>query len=173
MLIDFCYTGNIEITEANVYELIGAASKMEFEHIEQKCQRFLQEKLSVTNCLTIWTLVEPFINFNELVQSAIRTAQKNFNEVINHRQYLQIDVEHLLDFLKSDELNVYSEEEVFNALVKWVTYDENDRKRYVKELLSTIRFAYLKPEVIAVSIYTCICTTHHYSFLSTFSFYTK
>lgn len=147
ILIDFCYTGIIDITEDNVSALLEASARMNFDYVESKCGEFLIEKMNASNCLAIWTLVEPFINLKDIADMAMKIAEQNFMEAADGDQYLQIDGNHLLKLLKSDYLNVWSEEEVFNAFVKWVEYDVFARADQVIELLSAIRLPQLRARV--------------------------
>lgn len=146
-LIDFIYTGFIDINETNVFELLETATRIEFTHIEDTCVRFLRDKLNASNCLMTWTLTEPFANLKELTELALTFVEENFVEVTESHEFLLLDVIHLSTLLSSDDLNVYSEEEVFNALSKWVSYDRDNRQCNVKNLLSTIRSSQLKLKV--------------------------
>lgn len=152
-LIDFCYTGYIDINETNVMELMETASRTEFTLIEDACACFLRQKLNVLNCLMTWISIEPFINLKRLTGMALKMVEENFVEVAETQEFLLLDVGHLSTLLKSDGLNVYSEEEVFNALSKWVNYDQENRKCNVKYLLETIRFSQLKMKVINAGFY--------------------
>lgn len=42
--------------------------------------------------------------------------------------------------LRDDELNVRTEEIVFEAIKTWTDYDRENRAQYVPELLTTVRF---------------------------------
>lgn len=147
LLIDFCYTGIIEINELNVYGLLETATRIEFTRMETKCKEFLLRKMNVLNCLTIWISVEPFTHLNDLVKLAMQYAKVNFVDVVETREFLLLDAERLSVLLKSDNLNVFSEEEVFNAVAKWLDYDEGNRKCHVSNLLSHVRFTHLKSKV--------------------------
>lgn len=146
VIIDFCYSGSIDINESNVCRIMQTAACLEFTHIERKCHRFLSEIINITNCLLIWTSIDANRDFNKLKQ----TAKGNFVEVVKRHEYFLLDVQRLLELLQSDDLNIWSEEEVFNAAVNWIRYDEIARASHVKEILSTIRFPFLKLEV-------CVC----------------
>lgn len=151
-LVDFCYTGIVSITAENVYVLLEAASRMEFRNIETKCAEFLHDKMDTTNCLTTWITLEPFLNLGGLADAARTITEQNFLDVIKDDDYLQLDEQHLLTLLKSDELNVWSEEQVFNALVKWVDYDVDSRASRASDLLSVIRLTQLKPKVSEILV---------------------
>lgn len=147
MLIDFCYTGSIDINEQNVYAILNAATYLEFLQIELKCRDFLMENLNSTNCVSTWIAVEPFANLKKLSKQAMLCAEQHFLEIIDTNEFLQLSSDYLLQLLESEELNIWSEEQVFNAMLRWIEYDEERRKYKVPYLTRHIRFVKLRPKV--------------------------
>lgn len=146
-IVDFCYSGRIEINEENMLGLLEIASRLEFTYIENECFRFISELLNVSNCLAVWTGVDPFANFRPIVQSAIKVAEDNFVDIVKQHEFSLLRDEKLWILLASDQLNVWCEEEVFNALMTWVEYDEESRSAVVPDLMLAIRLTHLRPKV--------------------------
>lgn len=147
-LIDFCYSGEIEISERNALALLQTASRLKFVTIERKCGDFLRKTLSLSNCLSIWAVIEPLLNFKELLKYTQTFVANKFVHIVNNSdEFLQLDADFLLILIRRDDLNVWSEEQVFNALVKWVQHDAESRKCHVPELLASIRWSQLKQRV--------------------------
>lgn len=46
----------------------------------------------------------------------------------------------LIDIISSDELNVRSEEQVFNAVMAWVKYSIQERRPQLPQVMSTVTF---------------------------------
>lgn len=44
-------------------------------------------------------------------------------------EFLELDLQPLMDVLHSDELNVKSEEVVFDALIRWIDHQVDQRKQ--------------------------------------------
>lgn len=55
-------------------------------------------------------------------------------------EFLLLPVSQLIDIIKNDELNVQSEEHVYQAVMNWVRYNINDRKDSLVQVLEHIRF---------------------------------
>lgn len=146
-IIDFCYSGIIDVNETSVGRILETATQLEFSYIQRKCNRFLWGNLSITNGLLVWSSMTPDTNLKEVRKSVLGFIEKHFTDVVNQPEFFQLDAEHLFELLKSDDLNIWSEEEVFHALLKWTEYDENGRKDHVKKLLSAIRLTHLKSHV--------------------------
>lgn len=68
-------------------------------------------------------------------------------EVVNCEEFRQLDRQPLTDLLKSDNLNVDSEEDVFEALTDWVEFKLSGRKSLVPELIGMIRMNRLDQSV--------------------------
>jgi kelch-like protein 17 (actinfilin) len=52
-LIDFAYTGEIDITEENVQVLLPASSLLQIQSVREACCKFLLRQLHPSNCLGI------------------------------------------------------------------------------------------------------------------------
>lgn len=143
---------------------------MDFECVKQQCYLFLMERLNSGNCIWVWTTLESVGKYKDLVDSAFKIAKYNFLELTYQAEYLQLDFKHLLALLLCEDLDVYSEEEVFYAMVKWVIYDEKRRRRYFKELLSTIRLTALKSEVSGLEELSWLRITYFFFLHNSFNF---
>lgn len=54
----------------------------------------------------------------------------------------------LINLIKKDELNVQDEKEVYNAVLKWVKYDEDTRYTKMEHILSAVRCQFLTPKFL-------------------------
>ena len=76
----------------------------------------------------------------------------HFSEVVHSEDFLALSSDQLECLLSMDGLKVKKEEEVFEAVVKWVRYDVEHRQRHFVNILSCVRFpfvstTYLKQKV--------------------------
>ena len=46
-------------------------------------------------------------------------------------EFLCLPINQLIDIISSDELNMTCEEDVFNAVMQWISYDLQQRKQYL------------------------------------------
>jgi kelch-like protein 10 len=54
----------------------------------------------------------------------------NFTEIsLKSEEFLQLELEQLIMILNTDELNVKSEEAVFDAVIRWIDYKVDERKQ--------------------------------------------
>jgi kelch-like protein 19 len=57
--------------------------------------------------------------------------------------------------IKKDELNVQEEREVYNAVLKWVKYDEEKRYPKMENILQAVRCQYLTPNFLRDQMKNC------------------
>lgn len=125
-VIDFCYTSHIVVEESNVQTLLPAACLLQLQEIQDICCEFLKRQLDPTNCLGIRAFADTH-SCRELLRIADKFTQHNFQEVMESEEFLLLPVGQLVDIICSDELNVRSEEQVFNAVMAWLKYNVTER----------------------------------------------
>lgn len=71
------------------------------------------------------------------------------------------DFDDLIDIIRRDELNVPTEENIFEACMKWIKYDES-RSSLLPQVLAKVRLPLLTPQFLAdrVAIEDLIKTSH-------------
>ena len=141
-LIDYAYTGYIEITTQNVQDVLAASCLFQYPAVVDACCQFLKQKLDSTNCLGI----EQFAHMHlcsQLGKDAHKFALENFSVVVEHNEFVQLSFEDLLRFVADDDIDVVNESVVFEACLKWIYYDFDKRKTHFCTLMKHIRFVAL------------------------------
>lgn len=152
LLIDFCYTAHIIVEESNVQTLLPAACLLQLVEIQDICCEFLKRQLDPTNCLGIRAFADTH-SCRELLRIADKFTQHNFQEVMESEEFLLLPVGQLVDIICSDELNVRSEEQVFNAVMSWLKYNVAERRQH----LAQVRFViHISPEALLTNSYFSI-----------------
>lgn len=135
-IINFCYSGNIEITDDNIMQIIEAASAMELVRIEKKCEQFWNEKLSTSNCVEIFLAAEKF-SILELRKTSIDFICEHFTSIAPEI-FLEIDFSTFAMILKCDNIHAI-ENLIIERLIKWIEYDDKNRSKYAPALLKLMR----------------------------------
>ena len=141
-LIDFAYSGKITVTHANVQSLLPAANLLQINSVKKLCCDFLQSQLHATNCIGIVKFAELHV-CRELHAVGEKFIASNFHEVCQGEEFHQLDHEEATKMISRDDLNVSSEEVVFNAVDAWLKYDPNRRQCYLGKLLNCVRLPQL------------------------------
>lgn len=153
-ILDFIYTGKVEVSEDNVQQLLPASKMLQIEDIEVICCDFLKHELDSSNCVGIYTFSDAHSCFN-LSKSALDFIHRNFVEVSKQDEFLQITKTSLLQMLESEELKIESEEQVFEAAMRWVVHDLSRGREALGNILEQIRLPLVSPKFLEQYLVTC------------------
>ncbi|XP_041116506.1 kelch-like protein 23 [Polyodon spathula] len=137
-LVNYVYTSQLRITEKNVQSLWEAADLLQFVSVKKACEEFLVRHLDVDNCLGMHSFAE-FHVCPELEKEARRMILCRFEEVTMQEEFLELDFEKLSYVVSRENLNVWRQEVLLEAVVKWITHDVQTRIGYVQDLLYCIQ----------------------------------
>ncbi|CAL1268262.1 unnamed protein product [Larinioides sclopetarius] len=151
LLIDFAYTSHIIVEENNVQVLLPAACLLQMAEIQEVCCEFLKRQLDPSNCLGIRAFADTH-SCRELLRIADKFTQHNFQEVMESEEFLLLPVNQLIDIISNDELNVRSEEQVFNAVMSWVKYNITERRQHLPQVLQHVRLPLLSPKFLVGTV---------------------
>ena len=154
LIIDFIYTGAIEVNESNVQRLLPAAKMFQLDDVERCCCEFLQRELDPSNCVGIFLFAETH-SCGELKRSALDYLHRNFVSLSKQEEYLQIDKSSLLRIIESEHLKVDTESFVFEAAMAWVLHDLPKRRECLGMILERIRLPLISDNYLKHYITRC------------------
>lgn len=157
LLINYCYLGTININEDNVERILSTACRFQMSNVVSACSNFLGKQLHFSNAIGFKVFAEQQ-SCSDLYDISLKFVESHFMEIYQKsEEFLQLSVEQLGNLLKSDDINVISEEDVFKALIKWISFSD-DRKQYISTLLPLVKLQLLSPAFIADQVEK-YCTT--------------
>lgn len=136
-LINYFYTSEISISTCNVQEIFAASSMLQVIPVSNACSEFMRRHLGVSNCLGVRSFAD-MLSCHDLKNIADEFTRKNFPEVVASEEFLKLPVEQVLELFSADDLNVSTEESVFDAVITWIKYDPANRDRHITELLKKV-----------------------------------
>ncbi|KAM7535370.1 hypothetical protein Aperf_G00000104447 [Anoplocephala perfoliata] len=139
-LLDFVYTGQVKVSMDNVQELLPAASLVQMEGVKSVCSAFLFGQIEASNVLGIRRFAE-LHSCTDLEVFAKNYAAHNFETVFEFEEFLLMNAEELIELLSREDLHIDSEETAYNAVIRWVYYDELNRAVHLPNLLNYVRLA--------------------------------
>ncbi|XP_062961517.1 actin-binding protein IPP isoform X4 [Cynocephalus volans] len=145
ILLDFIYTGVVNISVNNVQELIVAADMLQMTEVVILSCEFLKGQIDPLNCIGIFQFSEQ-IACHDLLEFTENYIHVHFLEVHNGEEFLALTKDQLIKILRSEELNIEDEYQVFLAAMQWILKDLGKRRKYVVEVLDPIRFPLLPPQ---------------------------
>lgn len=67
-------------------------------------------------------------------------------------EFLLLPASQLIDIVSSDELNVRSEEQTFQAVMSWVKYNVAERRQHLAQVLQHVRLPLLSPKFLVGTV---------------------
>ncbi|VDN01091.1 unnamed protein product [Thelazia callipaeda] len=141
-LVDYLYSGQLLISVRNVQNLLTAASLLQLICVRDACSRFLLEQLDPSNCLGI----EQFAithSCTQLAHSATTFVQQHFSQLVKYDEFLALSKDEVIRIISLDQLTTTGEDKVYEAVVRWVMHDLENRKSAFPEILSHVRLSLL------------------------------
>uniref|UniRef100_A0AAX7SI17 BTB domain-containing protein n=1 Tax=Astatotilapia calliptera TaxID=8154 RepID=A0AAX7SI17_ASTCA len=143
-VIQYMYTGEIRVSTCNVHEVLELADRFLLLQLKDFCGEFLKKKLSLTNCVAVHSLAHMY-TLDQLALRAADMIRRNFHKVIQDEEFYTLPFHLVRDWLSDAEITVDSEEVLFEAVVKWVQKNPEERSRYFEELFRLLRLPQIKP----------------------------
>ncbi|KAH0947478.1 hypothetical protein HN011_012205 [Eciton burchellii] len=153
-LMNFIYTGQIRVTEITVCSLLSAATMLQVSNVIDACCVFLERQLDPTNAIGIANFAEQH-GCQDLYHKANQFIVQHFNQICQEEEFLQLSAIQLVTLVRKDELNVQEEREVYNAVLKWVKYNEEERRPKMEHILHAVRCQYLTPNFLREQMKNC------------------
>lgn len=147
VLLDFVYTETVNVSVENVQELLPAACLLQLTGVREACCQFLEKQLDSTNCLGIKIFAERH-GCTDLWAAADRFSVRHFQDVVLQEEFRSLPLDEVEALVKSDHLQVNSEEPVYQAVVDWVKQDEKNRVLWLPGLLQFVRLPLLSARFI-------------------------
>ncbi|XP_068170709.1 kelch-like protein 10 [Antennarius striatus] len=138
VIVDFAYSGSVSVTEENIQDLLIATDYLIVTDIVEACNNFLLEHLTPENCIGVrrFTISGP-----QAQHKAHFLLMNRFEEVVSSQEFLELSLQELSDILDSDDLNVDEEKTVYEAAVRWINHEPEQRTSHLPALLSKARLA--------------------------------
>ncbi|XP_043818888.1 kelch-like protein 6 [Dromiciops gliroides] len=144
ILLDYTYTSKALITKQNVQRVLEAASLFQFLRMVDACASFLTEALNPENCVGILRLADTHA-LDHLKRQVQGYIIQNFTQILNYDEFLELPVDTLHHTLKSDDLYVTEESQVFEMVMCWVRHKQSERLCLLPRVLENVRLPLLDP----------------------------
>lgn len=89
----------------------------------------------------------------DLENASRRFIYQHFQEVVGTEEFFLMPEQDVVDLLKSDQLQVDGEEEVYEAAISWLKYDLRNRSHCCCSVLENVRFALLGKDYLLENVY--------------------
>lgn len=149
IVLSFMYTGKAEevMTTDNAVELLHIAAVLQIKALQGIIEEFLHPHLTNENCLKVWRL-SVLHDCHTLTEKSVQLIARNFKEIINTEEFWELDGREVASIIKEDTLDIDSEDQLCDLVIKWIERDVEKRKESCGILFEQIRLAFLTPEYL-------------------------
>ncbi|XP_030852767.1 actin-binding protein IPP-like [Strongylocentrotus purpuratus] len=153
-LLEFIYTGHLDVTTSNAQGLLFAADMFQLNEIKQISASFLKLQLHSSNCLGFLRFSQA-LSCPELSTASRAYIHSKISEVKGEEEFFDLDVETLIEILQSEDLRVDNEYEVFEAAMNWISHDPPNRRKHLVRVLEPVRIPIIQPAQLFKYVEEC------------------
>ena len=146
-VLEFIYTGTVEVTQENAEELIAAGNYLIIPSLKTISGRVLERKMSYANCISTFYLAEKY-ECDELITNSRLFIHKNIVAVAKLDEFLLLQAKEIERWISSDEITVNEEADVFKIILDWVNHRKSERKTVFEELFGHVRLGFLSRDCL-------------------------
>ena len=146
-VLEFIYTGTVEVTEENAEELVVATNYLLVPNLKTISGRFIQQQMCELNCISTFYFAEKY-DCEELLNDSKSFIHANFRSVADMSEFLSLDAKEVERWISSDEIVVETEADVFQIAQKWVEHNKSERKAVFEELLRHVRLVFVSRDYL-------------------------
>ncbi|XP_054442599.1 kelch repeat and BTB domain-containing protein 6 [Pteronotus mesoamericanus] len=150
VLVEYCYTGRVSLSEANVERLYAASDMLQLEYVREACASFLARRLDLANCTAIFKFADAF-GHRKLRSQAQSFIAHNFKQLsqmgpIREETLADLTLAQLLAVLRLDSLNIEHEQTVCHVAVQWLEAAPKERGPCAAEVFKCVRWTHFTDE---------------------------
>ncbi|KAG7204994.1 hypothetical protein KM043_005379 [Ampulex compressa] len=143
LLLEYAYLRSIDVTGENVCQLLITADYLNILGVLELCCDYLRKNLAPDNCIGVVRFARDYF-CKGLEAEAYRYVMRHFVQVAQtSKEILHLPIEELRTLVGDDELNVKSEETVWELVLKWINHEPESRKDHIVDLMKNIRLGLL------------------------------
>ena len=147
VVMDCIYSGDLQINEENVYEVLAAADYLQARNVLQQCCDFLlteiiqSARFDVQMYCCVWTITDRH-SLREVKEAVDHKMASMYTDVSESEEFLSnIDADQLLSLLGRDDLNAPSETFVFKSVMQWIKHKKEERMEAASKVIGAVRLS--------------------------------
>ncbi|XP_045204928.1 kelch-like protein 26 isoform X3 [Mercenaria mercenaria] len=146
-LIEYAYTGKLELTLDNIHHVISGATFLQISAAIDLCVNFLKENMTFENADELLKIGDMF-NVPSLREYYRAYLLKNFLKFVESDTFLNIDADSLADYLSDDALITTSESMLFHHCLRWYDQDAKNREKDAYKVFEKVRMTHDRSPLI-------------------------
>ena len=146
LVVDYIYSAKIKITVDNVQNLVESSDLLLFDDLSAACDKFLTTQV-LTVLGELGSIVKMYrfaslYRLKLLMLSVKRVMTADFMSVVSTSEFRELPCKELIEHISDDDVNVDTEDAVFEAVLNWVRHDPDERKSFLMTILEHVRLQF-------------------------------
>ena len=140
-IIDYIYTGDVELTLDNVECLVKAGDVLQLDTLKTACENFMIKQVGPSNVVGFYKFAALY-RLNQLQHKAMDLMKSEFKTVVFGEEFKELSCTELIEWIRQDDVNVVDEDVVIEAVFGWVQHDMTNRKSSLASVMKHVRLPY-------------------------------
>ena len=139
-LLDYCYTGEIDVQLDNISPYLKAAHHIQLLELIEKIDHFIALNIKPSNCIGFLYTAEHY-NLAETKDKAEEVMTSELSQVSKMAEFGQLTFSEVMDIVKNVNAEMNTDD-VLQSCVNWVLSEEGtgeDRKQYLGDFFQQIK----------------------------------
>ncbi|XP_078492619.1 kelch-like protein 12 [Ciona intestinalis] len=145
-LVDFMYTGKININTNNVCDLLAVSDFLQILSVRKLCIEYLFTTITQQNCFTIQGLANCF-TIPQLTEKFNNFIVENYQQVVSGDHFKKLIKDDVIKLIQSTH-NKVSSDLVYTAVINWVKFDLASNESYLSELFKFVDLGEMSPKML-------------------------
>ncbi|XP_060810818.1 uncharacterized protein LOC106137997 [Amyelois transitella] len=130
----------------NVLDVFCAAQYLSIKDLEEQCWTFIvSEDLFIEDTAFMLYREARLKGMTPVTELMIPRVKRFFLPLVASRDFVELELEEIMPFFKSNYICVTSEIEVLMAGVRWLYADWSSRRRHTVDVMRCVRFGLISP----------------------------
>ena len=130
MIIQYMYTGCIDIHSGNVQELLAAAQYLQMKEVKKFCFEYCESALTVENCFGLYRLSLQYGNVSDMNET-LQLISSNLDYVARSENFTELSKDQFITMIGKLNPNLIKESSMYTAIITWVGQDESRKPDFV------------------------------------------
>ena len=163
----YLYTGNVTIIEERAHNLLATANYLLLPGLKTMVSDFLEERVTTQNCVFNYYFADKY-ECVELKAKCCEVINSDFSVVMETGDFLNLNVQQVMEWVSSDDVIVNAEEDIFGGIVMWVSHNKSEREKHFPELLHQVRLPFVSLDFLLNELVNEELITENPQFCSNF-----
>jgi len=145
-MVQYFYTGQIEITDSNLHDLLAVSQILHLEDLKVRLGCFMVNEVDVSNAVEFYRIAR-FFDLAKAEAHCMEFLLSHFVEAVSCSQsFEKLTESDLIKLFSDDRLNVEYEDFVCCSLLRWADHDVESRRHVFEQVAQSVRFPFCTKE---------------------------